>query len=181
MSEHSLPIHRVNSTEPMARNQLLTPVVNGRNCVRSTVLTLRDWEKRDEDFAEKIERAAKEMREQPERNVRITANELGRRSGTHAFLHRQLDKLPKVREVLARVVESIEAFAIRRIETVRNEFLSQGQRPTRSQFMYRAGLSNKVKQSVEVQAAIEDALQLLADTVPIAPDARELNSLLVGR
>jgi len=32
--------------------------------------------------------------------------------------------------------------------------------------MYCAGLSNKVKQAVEVQAAIEDALQRLRDTVP---------------
>jgi len=52
------------------------------------------------------------------------------------------------------------------IETVRDEFLAQGERPTRSQFMCRAGLNNKVKQSADVQAAIEDALRRLADTVP---------------
>jgi len=125
-----------------------------------------DREERDVEFEERIEREARSMREQPDRDIRITANERGRRSGTHAFLHRHLDKLPKVREVLSRTVESIEAFGIRRIETVWDEFLADGERPTRSQFMYRAGLSNKGEQSADVQAALEEALQILGDTVP---------------
>jgi hypothetical protein len=75
-------------------------------------------------------------------------------------------KLPRVREVLSRVVESIEVFPIRRIEAVRDEILANGDRPIRSQIMYRAGLSNKVKQSPVVQAGIEEALRILGDSGP---------------
>lgn len=128
-----------------------------------------DWEKRDAEIAALIVQAAIDLKNLSGKPKRITVNALGQVSGTYRLVTKHRDKLRLTRLALARVVESTEEFSVRRINSVRDRFLADRNLPTRSHFMYVAGVSDKARESPLVQAAIEDALQVMNETIPVAP------------
>ncbi|MGA2604436.1 MAG: TnsD family Tn7-like transposition protein [Verrucomicrobiia bacterium] len=128
-----------------------------------------NWEKRDADIAALIVQAATHLKSLPGKPKRITVNALGQVSGTYRTVTKHRDKLRLTRLALARVVESTEEFAVRRINSVRDRFLADRTLPTRSHFMYVAGVSEKARESPLVQSAVEDALQVMRETMPVAP------------
>ncbi len=131
-----------------------------------------DWEARDAEIEALIVQAATHLRNLPGKPQRITVNALGQISGTYRTVTKHRDKLRLTRLTLARVVESTEEFAVRRINSVRDRFLADRNLPTHSRFMYVAGISEKARESPLVQTAVEDALQVMRETTPGAPFPR---------
>jgi hypothetical protein len=127
-----------------------------------------NWEKRDAEIAALIVQAATHLKSLPGKPKRITVNALGQVSGTYRTVTKHRDKLRLTRLALARVVESTEEFAVRRINSVRDRFLADRNLPTRSHFMYVAGVSDKAKKSPLVQDAVEDALQVMREAMLVA-------------
>ncbi len=125
-----------------------------------------DWNKRDPLVASKIMEAINRLKSSLGKGKRITISLISREAGTFGLL-KHIERLPQSKAVLESNAESIEDFAVRRINAVRDAFLAARQRPTRSAFMYRAGLSAKVKRSGRVRLAIENALNnLFENTQP---------------
>jgi hypothetical protein len=136
---------------------------------RNTSTPRVDWEKRDAEIAALIVQAAIHLRSLSGKPKRLTVNALGQVSGTYRLVTKHRDKLRLTRLALARVVESTEEFAVRRINSVRDRFLADRNLPTRSHFMYVAGVGDKAREGSLVEAAIEDALQVMRETIPVAP------------
>ncbi len=99
----------------------------------------RDWPKVDSTFvANLIAWADIVYAEIPP--VRITIAELERRMGQRGWLLSRRNRLPKSKEYLDRVVESTEAFQIRRIHWVIGELVRSGAQVKAWQVMRKAGL-----------------------------------------
>jgi len=128
-----------------------------------------DWELRDYEIAAKVLQVAIERKRHPESLKRITTSLLGRLTGQTVNITKHIDRLPLTAVAIKGLVESTENFAIRRVNTVRDQYLAARRIPTRSDFMYKAGLGTKIKQHPNVQLAIENALRVMKDTIPVAP------------
>ncbi|MEK3997138.1 TnsD family Tn7-like transposition protein [Psychrobacillus sp. FSL W7-1493] len=73
-----------------------------------------DWNYRDENMAMLVRETANQLI--TIRQLRITKAEIGRRIGYLSLIEKQLEKLPKTKRELERVVETTEQFQIRRID-----------------------------------------------------------------
>jgi hypothetical protein len=83
-----------------------------RPCGKTTV----DWTVRDVEMAVLVSRVGMEIINFPGKPVRVTLNEVGRRTGHTSWLQKQLVKLPRTRALLPKVLEPLEAFQARRLE-----------------------------------------------------------------
>ncbi len=89
------------------------PEVNeSRSCSHKRV----DWQQRDKETVERVTIIANAILSENDKPVRVTKNEIGRRLGNISLIYKNLMKLPITREVLDKVVESVEKFQIRRIK-----------------------------------------------------------------
>ena len=86
-----------------------------------------DWPRRDHELARRILPAAQAIRSASGRPIRVTVGSLGKRLGAQAFLQKQIGKFPETRACLEVVIESREAFAIRRIRWAAEELLERGE------------------------------------------------------
>ncbi|MFB5089700.1 TnsD family Tn7-like transposition protein [Psychrobacillus sp. PGGUH221] len=73
-----------------------------------------NWNDRDEEMAIEVRETANQLISI--RQVRITKTEIGRRIGKLSLIEKQIEKLPKTKRELERVVETTEQFQIRRID-----------------------------------------------------------------
>jgi hypothetical protein len=90
-----------------------------RQCVRpmqtpSKTTVHVDWTTRDVMMCQQVRRVAAELVRQPGKPVRVSLNELERRTGHRSWLGKKLDLLPRTRALLPTVLESVEAFQQRR-------------------------------------------------------------------
>jgi hypothetical protein len=85
---------------------------NGRNNKHIRI----DWRQRDNETAAQVELIATAILNETGKPIRISKNEIGRRLGKVTFMYKNLSKLPKTREVLNKVVETVEQYQIRRIK-----------------------------------------------------------------
>lgn len=74
-----------------------------------------DWQKRDLWMAKRVEECAAEILNVHGKPVRVTFNEIGRRTEHESWLGKHLDKLPATNRVLHDFIESSTAFRERRI------------------------------------------------------------------
>ena len=126
-----------------------------------------NWNERDAGIADLILKVATDLKSSSGGSKRLSVNALGHLSGTYSTIIKHLDKLPLTQVALAKVVESPEQFAVRRINSVRDRLLAQQELHTRSRLMYQAGIGDKYIKSHTVQAAIEDALRTLREKVAV--------------
>ncbi|KAI3349976.1 hypothetical protein EXM65_03080 [Clostridium botulinum] len=76
-----------------------------------------DWNKRDNEIYLKI-RSTYIGIIQSSQNIRITKSIIGNKLGISALLDYYLEKLPKTKKYLAKVVETVEEFQIRRVKKI---------------------------------------------------------------
>lgn len=76
-----------------------------------------NWDKRDIEIMNLIVAKRKEMLNE-ERPIRITKSSVGKAIGLFAALEKNIDKLPKTKEYLNEVTESVEQFQIRRCRQI---------------------------------------------------------------
>ncbi len=82
-----------------------------------------DWGERDQNLAQRIPSVVKTIQAEPGKPVRITKAEIGRRMGATNWFANDLHKLPKTKTALDAVLESREAFAIRRLIWAKDYFV----------------------------------------------------------
>jgi hypothetical protein len=74
-----------------------------------------DWGARDRAMVERVRLAVAEILELSRRPVRVTINEIGRRTSQASWLDKHLARLPQTAKLLAEVLEPTAAFRARRI------------------------------------------------------------------
>ncbi len=120
-----------------------------------------DWRKRDEQLAEKVEVSAKCLRNQEGRPIQVTISAIGRDIDQLSLLQQHLDKLPMAGQRLEALVETREAFAIRRIQWVTKRYEDKQLSPRRWEFIKYAGVG-RVAAVPQVKEAVDAALQQLS-------------------
>ncbi|HKQ09488.1 MAG TPA: TnsD family Tn7-like transposition protein [Blastocatellia bacterium] len=119
-----------------------------------------DWVNRDKDVVSKVETAALQIKNAPERPRRVTISAIGKEIGLSGLLKQKLDKLPRTRKALERVAETLEQFAIRRIWWIAECYQKEGVVPQRWQFVNRSCVY-KYASVPGIKETIDAALQSL--------------------
>ena len=119
-----------------------------------------NWEQRDIHLAQEIEQASHHLKSLSERPTQITQAVLGREVGQLALLEQHQDRLPRTAALLADLVETREAFAIRKIAWLTQVYRSEGIYPERWKLIKDAGIGRHVTKPL-VKEAVDRALQIL--------------------
>lgn len=82
------------------------------------------WDKRDIEIKSLIAAKKKEMLNE-EKPIRITKSSIGKVIGLLAILDKKIDKLPKTKEYLDEITESVEQFQIRRCKQIIDKKLKE--------------------------------------------------------
>ncbi len=130
-----------------------------------------DWQRRDANLSQQAVLAAQRVGNPDRKPVRVTINsiavEMGLRNGS---LQKDLSRLAETKRVLEPLLESHEAFAVRRIHWISHQYLQEKLLPTRWQLRKRCGLSPTICTST-VNLALDQAIQFL-QTALISPDTK---------
>lgn len=90
--------------------------------LRYKTTTSVDWSKRDQQYVQQIKKLYQQLLRE-ERPTRITASKIGKKLGILANLEKSLDKLPKTKQLLNELRESIQEFQLRRCYKVIDDLL----------------------------------------------------------
>ncbi|HEX3557918.1 MAG TPA: TnsD family Tn7-like transposition protein [Pyrinomonadaceae bacterium] len=129
-----------------------------------------DWRKRDAEYAVAVRAAAANLMNKLGRPIQVTKTAIGKALGTITLLRQQLSKMPLTAQVLVRVVETREQYAIRRVRWSADLFIEEGVLPRYWQLVARANVYS-LRGKPEIEAIIEAALQQLEAT--LLPESRE--------
>ncbi len=116
-----------------------------------------NWEKRDLQLAAEASSAALHIKNLPGPPVRLTISTLGREIGKLALIQQHLDKLPRTAKTLRELVETREAFAVRRLWWVTEDYRQRHIYPQRWQLVRKAGVAGLADQP-RVKEAIDAIL-----------------------
>ncbi|MBD1825693.1 TniQ family protein [Cyanobacteria bacterium FACHB-DQ100] len=130
--------------------------------LQKTIPVIRvDWENRDAELAEAVEVAVRHLQEKLGKPKRITIAAIARELGQLAVIQKHLHKLPLTAQILNQKTETREAFALRRIEWVRECYEKEQICLQRWQVGRRAGL----RPDVEALPAVQDALTAVVENL----------------
>ncbi|MFL5628670.1 MAG: TnsD family transposase [Ktedonobacteraceae bacterium] len=122
-----------------------------------------DWRKRDQDLAVQVEESARRLKACPRRPIQITISAIGKDIGQLALLQQHLSMLPLTANLLKDLVETREAFAVRRIRWAEQQYKEGSRVPKRWEFIRYAGLGRLVMVP-QVEEALNVALQELCSS-----------------
>jgi hypothetical protein len=122
-----------------------------------------DWKSRDVQLAEAVRNSAVRLKNVDGRPIRITRRAIGRDINQVVAIQACLNKLPLTAKILDAVVETREAYTIRRIWWVAEDFRRENIYPTKCKLEHKSGInsSNGLAAIPQVQKALNDALQFL--------------------
>jgi hypothetical protein len=120
-----------------------------------------DWESRDIELVDAVQLVAQNLRDKPGKPMRLTVAAIARELGQLALIQKHVDKLPSTAAALIKLVETREAFALRRIQWAVGCYREEGICPRKWQFVRRAGLRPEIASLTSIQKAIDQALQTL--------------------
>ena len=120
-----------------------------------------NWEARDRELATQINAVAIALQQQSNPLVQLTKTRLSAETGQKSLLEQHIHRLPLSRAALARMSETAEAFAVRRIEAVLQQLLEQRRVVLRWQMMPLAGLRQERADHPIVAEALAKALHML--------------------
>lgn len=120
-----------------------------------------DWQSRDVEYTAAVRREAERIRNDKGVPVRITGLGICRRMGRGRFTKYELQKLPQTTQALQKVVETTEAFMVRRIEYATKQYLQEQVLPKRWQLIKRIRIHAHTALP-EVAQALDEALMKLA-------------------
>lgn len=127
------------------------------------------WERLDAELCPLIEPAARELSACTDPFVHVSQAALGRHLDRYQAIKVNLDKLPRTAEAVARVVETREAFSIRRIRWFGADYLQRQRRPpSRTRFIKQVGVAY-VASRPHIRAVISEVLAPLA-SFPVDPE-----------
>jgi hypothetical protein len=118
-----------------------------------------DWEALDARSVIQVEAAAADLKRRVPL-VRVTLTAVGRLIDQDSNLGHKLNKMPLTQQVVSDLVESHEAFAIRRLDYVVTQHQETGQSMLRSHLIDEAGLNNNIaKRYSSILSLIDAALE----------------------
>jgi hypothetical protein len=123
--------------------------------------SLIDWESVDNRLSESVRASAIRIKSLPGRPIRVSITAVIKEVGRRSWLEKRLDKLPLTAMVIKEVVESLEAFELRKVLWIEECYKQGGICPTRIQFIRQAGLRNPVDKTPAVGMAIDTAMNRL--------------------
>lgn len=85
-----------------------------------------DWVKRDQQYVKQIKLLHNQLLKE-EKPIRITQTIIGKRLDILANLERHLDKLPRTRQLLKQITESVQDFQLRRCYKIIDELLQNNE------------------------------------------------------
>ena len=122
----------------------------------------KDYTRHDTLVAEAIRVAARKLVNLPGRPVKVTRNRITLDVPDVRRLRAGMNRLPLTTQVLQEVVETREAFALRRIKWTLDRYIEERSCPRQWQFLDRAGLEVQILQIQSVQQAFEAAVNMLS-------------------
>jgi hypothetical protein len=120
-----------------------------------TVASRVDWEQRDTWLSSKVRQSARQILSESGKPVRITIAEVGRVGGCMGLLKNNLDRLPLTSITLSEILETTEAFAIRRIWWAAGLYMQEKVCPRPWELIKRAGVKWRID-----DPGVKDALEL---------------------
>jgi hypothetical protein len=130
-----------------------------------------DWGERDENLAQRIPAVVEAIKSEPGKPLRITKAEIGRRIDGKYWFTNNLEKLPKTKALLEEVLESREAFAIRRVLWAGDNFIQENEIPRRWILIQKAGIEKSLYP--RVMAMVDTLLAEIMATVGERKEAAE--------
>jgi hypothetical protein len=121
-----------------------------------------DWKNVDVDLSKAVIRSASRIKRLEGKPVRASLAEIIREIGNRTYLEQRLHKLPLTAKALDIHLESLEAFAIRKVEWAAYCYLQEARIPTRPQLIGRAVVANKTGRTLPVQSTIDAAMERLS-------------------
>lgn len=98
-----------------------------------------NWEKRDEEVLKKVKDILPELLDENIKPIRITRGLIGRKIGEVTLIQKKLDNIPKSKELINSIVESIEDYQKRRVVWVKNNCFNN-EIATESKIKRKAGI-----------------------------------------
>jgi len=129
-----------------------------------------NWAERDKTLAGKIPTVAEAIKAEAGKPVRITRRGIGRILEVMPWLTNQLLKLPETQKVLEEVLESREAFAIRRLRWAQDYFIQNNEVPRRWTLIEKAGVEKSLSPDVEI--TVETLVTEITATIGERQDRR---------
>jgi Tn7-like transposition protein D/TniQ len=117
-----------------------------------------DWSARDQQLAELVEASAERLRDAPRRPIRISLSAIGRDIGQLSLLQQHLNKLPMTAQRLETLIETREAFAIRRLQWTAEQFFQMHICPKRYELIRSAGIERIASEDL-VKLALDEAMK----------------------
>lgn len=122
---------------------------NSPDTVAKTTINNRiDWNERDEEILRLVQDVVFSMLESSIKPERITISRVGKKIGKLALLEKHLDKLPKTKDYLSSVIETIDDFQIRRIKWAIKELEKEGVPIMKSRLFRKAGINERYIESI---------------------------------
>ncbi len=119
-----------------------------------------DWKQRDAEFAAEARATAERLKQAPGRPIRVSKNLIAQEIGVLPIVFIKAPYLPLTNVVLEEVSESLDDWAIRRIQWAAECFRQAGGRPTSGQVLKRAVVTKKkTRQKPALQAALDAAMR----------------------
>ncbi len=118
-----------------------------------------DWSQRDREMLEQVKEATDTLLN-AEEPTRITISGIGRTIGKLALLEQHLDQMPLTQTYLASVVETVEAFQMRRVRSAIAQLVMQNEEVKEWRVLRLAGLGDKVSSQVRARIQQEVSRQL---------------------
>lgn len=115
--------------------------------------TIIDWDKRDEELLPKVKEIVQVMYG-PNKPQRISWGTIGSRLGISGWLEKSKDKLPKTKEYMNTVNESLEEYQIRKIVWALNELENRGIRVTKWNLLEMAGVKPRYLCNISVEVSV---------------------------
>lgn len=126
-------------------------------------VSLIDWQDADIKLSASVKVSAQRIKSLPGRPIRASITSIIKEVGNRSWLEKRLDKLPLTAKVIREDIESLEAFAIRKVLWTTERYLQDAICPTRAQFTVRARVRNKTGKTPLVQNALNTAMERLRE------------------
>ncbi|MBB6215101.1 hypothetical protein HNQ80_001190 [Anaerosolibacter carboniphilus] len=108
-----------------------------------------DWEQRDSEILQQVEKLVQEMLSIDKKPSRITISSIGSKVGLRPLLEKHLDKLPRTKKYMEQYLESIRDFQTRRIKWAIQILESEGEEILLWKIFRRAGIRMEYQQEIE--------------------------------
>jgi len=117
-----------------------------------------DWGRRDAALVAQVPSVVVRIQGVPGRPIQLTKASIGREVWGRSLGTHHLEKMPLLRAAVSQVVETSDAFALRRVRWASAQFAAQGIRPQRWELFKLAGLRWGTALSPVLEQAVTEAL-----------------------